>query len=103
LPTSYSRVPINKRAADTRIATYRNFVIIYAVARLTQQGFRPTRNREQEAQESACSIVTEALKRVGVHMDESNVEKIWGGRSQLPESLRKYTDGKTRFPTGFVL
>jgi hypothetical protein len=49
------------------------------------RGFPPTRNeamrvRErqgQSASQSACSIVTKALVRAGVHMDERNVEAIW--------------------------
>jgi hypothetical protein len=65
---------------------------------VSEQGFHPTRNRETDYQESACSIVAEALKRLGHNMTEGNVEKIWQGRSQLPKHLREYIEGEARLP-----
>ena len=58
---------------------------VYVAAR---RGFRPTRNeatRDKEkpgepAGQSACSIVTKALARVGVPMSERNVEDIWAAQ-----------------------
>ena len=76
----------------------RDFAITYAIARVHEHGFSPTRNPAHAAQESACSIVTEALKRINIHMSEDNVEKIWGRRSQLPEALREYVAGEARIP-----
>ena len=71
---------------------------MYVVARGADYRFHPTRNREQTTHESACSIVTEALERVGVHLEETSVEKIWEGRSRLPKDLREYIEGKARIP-----
>jgi hypothetical protein len=72
----------------------RNFVITYAVARVSERGFSPTRNRARGAQESACSIVTKALKRTGRHMGEDTIEKIWEKRSQFSGVLREYIQGR---------
>jgi hypothetical protein len=39
--------------------------------------FPATRNRGTRDSESACSIVARALERIGVHLSEEGVEKIW--------------------------
>jgi hypothetical protein len=59
----------------------RNFWIAFSVNEAMKRGFAPTRNAESrgnKARESACSIVTTALARVGVHLSERTVEDIWG-------------------------
>jgi hypothetical protein len=64
--------------------------IAYAVWDATCRGFSPTRNeatRRKEAlgepaAQSACSIVTKALARVGVHMSERSIEDIWAAKSE---------------------
>jgi hypothetical protein len=64
--------------------------IAYAVWDATMRGFHPTRNeatRRKEALgkpagQSACSIVTKALARVGVHMSERSIEDIWAAKSE---------------------
>jgi hypothetical protein len=64
--------------------------IAYAVWDATCRGFPPTRNeatRRKEAlgepaAQSACSIVTKALARVGVHMGERSIEDIWAAKSE---------------------
>jgi hypothetical protein len=60
--------------------------VVYEMAR--ERGFPPTRNaamRERErlgqpASQSACSIVTKALARLDVHMQERAIEDIWAAR-----------------------
>lgn len=52
------------------------FHVAWTILNVTMLGFRPTRNRATEA-EFACSIVARALGRLGVHLSESAVEKIW--------------------------
>ena len=47
--------------------------IVFEVCRL---GFKPTRNRAS-ANESACSVVGQALDRLGADLGETAVEKIW--------------------------
>ena len=63
----------------------RNRLIAIVVEQITKRGFAPTRNdatREKEARgkpadQSACSIVTKALARLGVDMNERSIEDIW--------------------------
>jgi hypothetical protein len=74
----------------------RNYAIMYAVARVAEHGFEPTRT--QTHRDCACSIVSLALEKIGVHMSEDNVERIWGERFQLPVVLRNYIEGVSRFP-----
>jgi hypothetical protein len=74
----------------------RNFAIMYAVARVAEHGFDPTRT--QTHRDCACSIVSRALEKIGVHMSEDNVERIWGERFRLPATLRDYIEGVSRFP-----
>jgi hypothetical protein len=88
----------SRRGKHRQAGLPRNFVVMYVVARVADHGFHPTRNREQKTHESACSIVAEALERVGVHIEETSVEKIWEGRSRLPKDLREYIEGKARVP-----
>lgn len=57
----------------------RDIQICFAVQRIAEQGFRPTRNvasRGGETQ-SACSIVRAALERMGIYLSEDAIEKIW--------------------------
>jgi hypothetical protein len=64
--------------------------IAYAVWDATMRGFPPTRNEvtrrkealREPAAQSACSIVTKALARVGVHMSERSIEDIWAAKSE---------------------
>ena len=75
-----------------------NFAITYVIARVVEQGFEPTRNRTRHGQppDSACSIVREAMKRLGDNVEESKIEKIWEGRMQLPQDLKAYILGAER-------
>jgi hypothetical protein len=57
----------------------RDYFIASAVAELVKRGFRPHRRSRRE---SACSIVQKALARLGVHMEERNIEHIWRTRDR---------------------
>ena len=53
------------------------------VSRLVDIGIKPTRNRAaRDNTESGCSAVAKALARVGIHIDETGVEKVWANRSR---------------------
>jgi hypothetical protein len=57
----------------------RDTIIAHAVTIACQQGkLRPTRNhaRHKSKGESGCSIVSQALSRIGLHMTEDAVAKI---------------------------
>jgi hypothetical protein len=51
--------------------------ITTAVSKVVGLGFNPTRSRANKKVESACSIVTKALTRVGIHKTESAINEIW--------------------------
>jgi hypothetical protein len=67
-----------QRKADN---TYRDITIAGRLVLPLLGRFSPTRNeatRQKGSAESACSIVKQALKRVGIHMSEKTIEEIWG-------------------------
>jgi hypothetical protein len=67
-----------RRGQDPLIYFGRNYAIADAVYEvILQDGFLPTRNRSSE-NESACSIVTQALNRMDIPLGERSVEAIWG-------------------------
>jgi hypothetical protein len=72
--------PPAKRGKKPEDNFVRDGFIALAVEALVQCGVQPTRNREQKNIDSACSIVTRALKEAGIHMMEPAVEKIWRSR-----------------------
>jgi hypothetical protein len=57
----------------------RDLRIAQAVALIVERGFLPTRNDASRTNrsQSACSIVSTALKRRGVHMSDRTLEDIW--------------------------
>jgi hypothetical protein len=57
----------------------RDQFIVKAVECVVARGFAPTRNQASEHQ-SACSIVTAALARLGENLSEAAVVKIWRNR-----------------------
>jgi hypothetical protein len=67
----------SRKGRDPYANSTRNFYIALTVYFLVGLGFQPTRNRKTVT-ESACSITQLALARCGVHMEEPNIEKIWG-------------------------
>jgi hypothetical protein len=54
----------------------RDLRIAQMVARVAERGFPPTRNVASRT-ESACSIVSTALKSIGIQMSERTIEDIW--------------------------
>jgi hypothetical protein len=69
--------PQRRRGQDPYANHGRNFCVACAILHVVKLGFRPTRNRATE-DESACSIVAQALAKFGIHLSDSAVEKIWG-------------------------
>jgi hypothetical protein len=90
-------VSLNKRkprkpGADAFAYGTRDISVANAV-RITSRdfGFRPTRNRaarDTEGAESACSIIAQALHRLGIHMSEDAVEKSWRRGSRIIKMSR---------------
>jgi hypothetical protein len=76
LRSQAKEAPIRRRGGDPYANNTRDFYIALTVQRVVALGFRPTRNRATDA-ESACSVTKKALEKCGLHMEESNVEKIW--------------------------
>lgn len=68
-----------KRGRDKHANGRRNYYICEAVSGLIEQGFSPTRNETTE-DESACSIISQALKRHGIDLSERGVAKVWNQR-----------------------
>jgi hypothetical protein len=72
----------------------RDNIIWQAVAMVAQAyGVRPTRNAITKSGASACSIVSQALSRLGIHMTEANVTAIW---QQARKDDRLYRRHKRR-------
>jgi len=73
----------------------RNWTIMNAVRRGVEAGLKATRGRDQRhirGAHSACSLVADELKKVGLkHMSEDAVEKIWRASEK---SLVVFSDGK---------
>jgi hypothetical protein len=67
-----------KRGRDPVANLVRNGVIWQTVNFVAQAyRIRPTRSETNCHRSSACSIVGEALARIGIHMTEANVVAIW--------------------------
>ncbi len=65
-----------RRGRDPHAYHPRDFEVACIISNVIMLGFRPTKNRATEGV-SACSIVTQALEKLGIHLSESAVEKIW--------------------------
>lgn len=63
--------------------SYRDAVIAGWLIPPLLDRFNATRNAETRHTESACSIATKALSRVGMHMSEKRLENIWAKHSHL--------------------
>jgi hypothetical protein len=81
----YRTPPRRGRGGDKYANLARNLFILGAVERLKKRGFKPTRNREpsNDPQESGCSIVAQALQRIGIPTTELGVEEVWRNREAL--------------------
>jgi hypothetical protein len=64
----------------------RDILILQAVHKLAKLGWLPTRNRETQDAESACSIVQKGLALAGENLSESRVEDIWREQTKWWES-----------------
>jgi hypothetical protein len=67
-----------KRGRNSKDTWGRDAVIVGRLIPPLLDRFKPTRNDATKDTESACSIVTAALARVGIHLSEKQVEGIWG-------------------------
>jgi hypothetical protein len=73
--------PPVKRRRGRRANPDRDFWIVVAIEQVIERGFEPTRNREATgAPRSACAIVAEAFKQMGIKLSERGVETIWAKR-----------------------
>jgi hypothetical protein len=67
-----------RRGRDASDNAWRNACITgWLIPPLMQAGFSATRNAATE-DESACSIVSKALKRVGIDLKEKAIATVWG-------------------------
>jgi hypothetical protein len=69
-----------KRGRTSKDTWGRDAVIIDRLIPPLLDAFKATRNDATKDAESACSIVTQALARLGIHLSESQVETIWAKR-----------------------
>ena len=65
-----------RRGRDRYVYYTRDYYIATAILSVVGRSYSPTRNRAAKA-ESACSIVKMALEKLGLHLGEAAVEKIW--------------------------
>jgi hypothetical protein len=70
------KAPRRGRGRDPYANYIRDDDVTRVVRKVVELGFRPTRNRATET-ESACSIVAQALAKLGIHLSVPAVEKIW--------------------------
>ncbi len=79
--------PERRRGGDPFAYKTRDLIIVHAIAEVSKAfGYNPTRSRaskDKAGTDSACSIVMEALRQVGVNMSEEAVERIWNHRNSL--------------------
>jgi hypothetical protein len=87
-----------RRGADPYVHVARNMYIVGTVARLSLEGFSPTRNkaRKEGARESGCSIVTKALTKIGMSITEDGVEEVWASRDKF--GFPRKPDNAARVP-----
>lgn len=79
----YTQIVLMKRLAargdGRRHANFmRDESVVNIVRDLEKRGFHPTRSSETEI--SGCIIACKVLARVGIHISEKGVEKIWANR-----------------------
>jgi hypothetical protein len=81
----FAAPPKRRKGGDPYARDRRNLFIVTILKRLRGSGVPPTRNRaarDNGTGRSGCSIVAKALSEVGVHIDETGVEKIWAARTR---------------------
>jgi hypothetical protein len=86
--------PTAKRGRRPKTKALRDTAIASVAHKISKNyglyGLKPTRNIASEA-ESACSIVTEALKRHGIKLKEASVNAIW---QRMESSLDEAQDAR---------
>jgi hypothetical protein len=73
-------LPTQRRGRNPHINRRRNLYIVLAIMRLGERGFQPTRieaTAVMDGRKSACSIISVALERLGIHLSEQAVAKVW--------------------------
>jgi hypothetical protein len=82
--------PARGRSADDN--QWRNVCIVgYLIPPLLRAEFSPTRNEATES-ESACSIVSKALAKIGIKLGEKAIAKIWARYPSLHDILGAQRD-----------
>ena len=82
--------PARGRSADDN--RWRNVCIVgYLIPPLLRAEFPPTRNEATET-ESACSIVSQALAKIGIKLGEKAIAKIWARYSSFHDILGAQRD-----------
>ena len=82
--------PARGRSADDN--QWRNVCIVgYLIPPLLRAEFSPTRNEATES-ESACSIVSQALAKIGIKLREKTIAKIWARYPSLHDILGAQRD-----------
>jgi hypothetical protein len=76
-------IPQGRRGQKPYAKFTRNFDVACIILEVVKLGFHPTRNRATQESESACSVVAKALVKLGVHMSDSAVEKVWAQFSEV--------------------
>jgi hypothetical protein len=69
------------RTAQTGKLAPRNVAIVGALKIALRYGFDLTRNNPDQENESACSLVRQALARVDVKLTERHIQRIWDERA----------------------
>ena len=82
--------PARGRSADDN--QWRNVCIVgYLIPPLLRAEFPPTRNEATET-ESACSIVSKALAKIGIKLGEKAIAKIWARYPSFHDILSAQRD-----------
>jgi hypothetical protein len=91
------RLPERRKRGQERFLNWnRDVAITCAVRDVVKLGYSPVRNRasrEKGGKDSACSIVAQAIGRIGGNLSEAAVERIWRtyNRSTFPPRRKQIT------------
>ena len=82
------------RSADENY--YRDMFIGSAIDMLCEKhpGLHPTRFKDAETEVSACAIVSRGLKRAGIDLEESGVEKVYERQAKRRKKRRNKQHNK---------
>jgi hypothetical protein len=86
----FEQPPKRDRGTPPNKFLERNTFIVGMVALLHRLGISPTRNREpRNNRPCGCSIVADALTRIGKPTTERAVEEVWISRDVPPDSAKR--------------